>query len=154
MVVCRRRELGRPSDDELIDSRLQRLKGLVWPRGRLQSSIAVDQKDRRISSDISIEIRNIPTDCEKWITCRYLFQEISLRCGIFIGKPEDNKSLVLSRLIQAIEPGHLCPARTAPRGPDVHENHVTAVVGQTLRLPVEVEGFKGWRNNISHGLIS
>src|ERR1700761_8667150 len=154
MVVCRRRELGRPSDDELIDSRLQRLKGLVWPRGGLQLSITIDQKDCRIASDISIEVRNITMDGEKRITYRHLFQEIPLRRGIFIGKPEDNESLIFPRLIQAIEPGHFCPARAAPRGPDVHEDYVTAVVGQTLGFPVEVEGFKGRRSDVSHGLIS
>ena len=62
--------------------------------------------------------------------------------------------LIFSRLIQAIELGHLCPARTAPRGPDIRENYVTAVVGQTLRFPIKVNSFKGRRSNVLHGLIS
>ena len=81
--------------EESIDGCLNLCEGLVRAGRGLQSSLAVDQEDRRVTRDVPIQVGDCSADGEKRVSHRDLFHELSLLIDVLVRKPEHDEPLTL-----------------------------------------------------------
>lgn len=81
--------------EESIDGCLNLGEGLVRAGRGLQPSLAVDQENRRVTRDVSIQVGDGSGDGEKRISDRDLFHELSLLIGALVREPKHHESLSL-----------------------------------------------------------
>ena len=62
----------RSAAQEGIHGCLKFLERLVWPRRRLQSSAAVNQKNRRVTRDVAVEAGHFTTERQQRVAHRDL----------------------------------------------------------------------------------
>jgi hypothetical protein len=82
-----RRRLISSAVEEGIDGCLNLLERLVRAWRRLQSSPASDQKNRRVTRDVAIEVGYFPTEREKRVTYRDLFHIFPLQSDVLVDSP-------------------------------------------------------------------
>src|SRR5258708_7335992 len=70
--------------EECNDGCLKLLEGLVRTGRRLQSSPAIDQKNRWVTRDVPIELGDFPAECEKRVTHGDLFHILPLYIDVLV----------------------------------------------------------------------
>ena len=76
--------LKRSTIEEGINRSLNLLERLVRARRRLQSSLAINQKNGRVACDGAIKLRNVSLDSQKRVTYRHLLQKFLLQIDALV----------------------------------------------------------------------
>src|SRR5882762_5077945 len=118
--------------EEVTDSCLNPLERLVGTRRSLESSLAIDQKNRRVTRDVAIEVGNLPTEGEQRVAHRHLFHIFPLQIGVLIRQPEHNERLILPLSVCPVDLRHLLPAGPAPGCPNIDELDLALLISQAL----------------------
>ncbi len=95
--------MGNQRDEALLqqsfDGCLKLFEGLTGRRRGFQATLAVNEKNGRIASNIAIETGDVAIQGEQRIGYRNLFQEFELLRYVFVGNSENNEALLFFVLI-------------------------------------------------------
>src|ERR1700751_1326488 len=123
-------------------SKLAASRNLPRATGNLELAVSVDEDESGVANDVFVEVGHARTRGQQRIANWHALYELALQIWVFAGEAEDHEALVAVLAVDLVELGHLFAAGLAPRGPDVHENHLSSLVLQTLQIPLNVRSIE------------